>query len=70
MSKNLSIVKVILVAFKYKNSKTTAQSNTNYLPIKKTTEKEMEYQGKTYKYDTQQDIWTPYLGSDDATYHA
>lgn len=42
-----------------KNIKTTTQSNSNYPPKKKTTETEIKPQGKIYKYDPNQDIWTP-----------
>ena len=65
-----AILAILKIQEYCKNSKNTDQSNSNYLQMEKITEKEMEYQGKTYKYDLDQDIWTPYLGSDDATYHA
>lgn len=65
-----AILAILKIQEYCKNSKNIDQSNSNYLQMKKITEKEMEYQGKTYKYDLDQDIWTPCLGIDDATYHA
>ncbi|WP_341786752.1 hypothetical protein [Rickettsia endosymbiont of Cantharis rufa] len=65
-----AILAILKIQERCENSKNTNRSNSNYLQMKKITEKEMEYQGKTYKYDLDQDIWAPYLGGDDAIYHA